>query len=234
MTADDDATASSRATCAEALNFQHRCDTQTALIGAALYDAMVVVSVAPCLFNSMQLPRLQPSSSRVLAHRLRRSLPPDIVKASRSNQLESVSFFRFPLTLSPPCLTTPSMSPTCPPFPAATAVPSQCHARTRPVRAAPCDSGGIRWLLPVAIALTMASAAFSVAHAQGTWSTAQLSVARHGLVATSVGNFAVFAGGLNGSALFCNFGGQRGRLLRLCRLCCALVWIALRPLAHLL
>ena len=173
---------------------------------------MVVVSVAPCLFNSMQLPRLQPSSSRFLAHHLRRSLPPDIVKASRSKQLESVCFFRSPLILSPPCLMTPSMCPTCPPFPAATAVPS--HARTRPVRAAPCDSGGIRWLLPLAIALTMASAAFSVAHAQGTWSTAQLSAARQGLVATSVGNFALFAGGFNGSAY--NFGGQCGRLLRLC------------------
>ena len=186
-------------------------DIQTTSIGAVLYDAMVIVSVAPCLNNLMQLTRLQQFPSRVLAHRLRSALPPDIVKAYRSNQLESVSLFRSPLTPSPPCLTTPSMCPTCPPFPAATAVPS--HARTRPVRAAPCDSGGIRWLVPVAIALTMASAAFSVAHAQGTWSTAQLSVARQGLVATSVGNFAIFAGGFNGSAY--NFGSQRGRLLRL-------------------
>jgi hypothetical protein len=108
------------------------------------------------------------------------------------------------------------MCPFCLPFPASAAVPSESNLRTRPVRAAPCDSGGIRWLLPVAIALTMASAAFSVAHAQGTWSTAQLSVARQGLVATSVGNFAVFAGGFNESALFCNLGGQRGQLLILC------------------
>ncbi len=35
----------------------------------------------------------------------------------------------------------------------------------------------------------------------GTWSTAQLSVARQGLAAASVGNVAVFAGGYSGSAL---------------------------------
>ncbi len=36
---------------------------------------------------------------------------------------------------------------------------------------------------------------FSVALAQGTWTTAQLSVARFGLAAASSGNFAIFAGG---------------------------------------
>jgi hypothetical protein len=34
--------------------------------------------------------------------------------------------------------------------------------------------------------------------ASGTWSTAQLSVARYGLAATSVGNVAIFAGGRAG------------------------------------
>ena len=33
----------------------------------------------------------------------------------------------------------------------------------------------------------------------GTWSTAQLSVARYGLAATSVGNVAIFAGGQGGA-----------------------------------
>jgi hypothetical protein len=37
--------------------------------------------------------------------------------------------------------------------------------------------------------------------ATGTWSTAQLSVARLGLAAASVGNVALFAGGWLGSAL---------------------------------
>jgi hypothetical protein len=49
-------------------------------------------------------------------------------------------------------------------------------------------------LLHAAVAAMMASAAFSVAHAQG-WSTAQLSQARYGLSATSVGTVAIFAGG---------------------------------------
>ncbi len=40
------------------------------------------------------------------------------------------------------------------------------------------------------------SAAIGAAEAQGTWSTAQLSVARSHLAATSVGNLAIFAGGL--------------------------------------
>ncbi len=39
--------------------------------------------------------------------------------------------------------------------------------------------------------------------ASGTWSTAQLSVARTGLVATSVGNVAIFAGGIEGNCSLC-------------------------------
>jgi hypothetical protein len=36
-------------------------------------------------------------------------------------------------------------------------------------------------------------------YTSGTWSTAQLSVARHALAATSVGNMAIFAGGYKGN-----------------------------------
>ena len=39
--------------------------------------------------------------------------------------------------------------------------------------------------------------------ASGTWSTAQLSVARAALAATSVGNVAFFAGGDTGNCSFC-------------------------------
>ena len=39
--------------------------------------------------------------------------------------------------------------------------------------------------------------------ASGTWSTAQLSVARWYLAATSVGNVAIFAGGYGGNCSFC-------------------------------
>ena len=39
--------------------------------------------------------------------------------------------------------------------------------------------------------------------ASGTWSTAQLSVARYGLAATSVGNVAIFAGGVGGNCSLC-------------------------------
>ena len=39
--------------------------------------------------------------------------------------------------------------------------------------------------------------------ASGTWSTAQLSVARYYIVATSVGNVAFFAGGFGGNCSFC-------------------------------
>ena len=39
--------------------------------------------------------------------------------------------------------------------------------------------------------------------ASGTWSTAQLSVARVYLAATSVGNVAIFAGGHTGNCSFC-------------------------------
>ena len=37
----------------------------------------------------------------------------------------------------------------------------------------------------------------------GTWSTAQLSVARYELAATSVGNVAIFAGGYTSNCSFC-------------------------------
>jgi hypothetical protein len=36
-------------------------------------------------------------------------------------------------------------------------------------------------------------------YTSGTWSTAQLSVARYALAATSVGNVAIFAGGIAGN-----------------------------------
>ncbi len=39
--------------------------------------------------------------------------------------------------------------------------------------------------------------------ASGTWSTAQLSVARSQLAATSVGKVAIFAGGWAGNCSFC-------------------------------
>jgi hypothetical protein len=41
--------------------------------------------------------------------------------------------------------------------------------------------------------------------ASGTWSTAQLSVARYNLAATSVGNVAIFAGGDTGDCSFMLF-----------------------------
>ena len=62
-------------------------------------------------------------------------------------------------------------------------------------------------LLHAAVAAMMASAAFSVVHAQG-WSTAQLSQARVSLSATSVGTVAIFAG------------GSGSKLLRVVFVCC--------------
>ncbi len=48
--------------------------------------------------------------------------------------------------------------------------------------------------------------------ATGAWSTAQLSVARGQLAPASLGNLALFAGGLAGGALLCREGGFRGVL----------------------
>ena len=56
----------------------------------------------------------------------------------------------------------------------------------------------------------------------GAWSTAQLSVARIGLAAASVGNVALFAGGLAESALLCREGVIWLHLfLRACFVSCA-------------
>jgi hypothetical protein len=61
----------------------------------------------------------------------------------------------------------------------------------------------MRRLLSVAVAVMMVitSAAIGVARAQGTWSTAQLSVARGSLAAASVGSVVLFAGGATASTL---------------------------------
>jgi hypothetical protein len=53
----------------------------------------------------------------------------------------------------------------------------------------------------------------------GAWSTAQLSVARWVLAATSVGNVALFAGGGTSSALLCKEGGGTGGSSLLLRAC---------------
>ncbi len=53
----------------------------------------------------------------------------------------------------------------------------------------------------------------------GTWSTAQLSVARFVLAATSVGNVAIFAGGNGGNGSFELYDGG------FCQSCCA--WMKL-------
>ena len=78
--------------------------------------------------------------------------------------------------------------------PTTAAAPSP-RARTQPVPAASRSPGGTRCFLHAAVAVMMMSAVCDVARAQGAWSTAQLSVARSYLGATSVGNVAIFAGG---------------------------------------
>jgi hypothetical protein len=97
-------------------------------------------------------------------------------------------------------------------LPAAARGPRLSVACRNPVSAAPSwCSGKIATqhvLLHVAVAAMMASAAFSVARAQG-WSTAQLSQARHSLSATSVGTVALFAG------------GESSMLLMIVFVCCA-------------
>ena len=57
------------------------------------------------------------------------------------------------------------------------------------------DAGRSHCVLVSVVLVAIMSAAIGAAEAQGTWSTAQLSVARNHLAATSVGNLAIFAGG---------------------------------------
>jgi hypothetical protein len=67
------------------------------------------------------------------------------------------------------------------------------------------DSESRRLWLRMALAIVMLSSACCVSMAQGTWSTAQLSVGRYELAATSVGNVAIFAGGWTGNCSFALF-----------------------------
>ena len=80
----------------------------------------------------------------------------------------------------------------CPQPPALGARARRMHPPTAAAALLLSSQGG---LLPAAFAATMISATLHAALAQGTWSTAQLSVARFGLAAASSGNFAIFAGG---------------------------------------
>ena len=64
-----------------------------------------------------------------------------------------------------------------------------------------CGAGGCR-LMRVTAGNGLSNATDLYNSASGTWSTAQLSVARYWLAATSVGNVAVFAGGY-GNCSFC-------------------------------
>jgi hypothetical protein len=104
-----------------------------------------------------------------------------------------------------PMLFTASIMPASAPFLPAAATPSRACARAashvRLRSAAACKPDGSHRLLPAAVALMVMvamNAAFGVARAQGTWSTAELSVARYQLAAASVGNVALFAGGYEG------------------------------------
>ncbi len=68
-------------------------------------------------------------------------------------------------------------------------------ARCKPVTAVlRYPRGELPWLR-AALAMVLLSSLCYVSAAKGKWSTAQLSVARPGLAATSVGNVAIFAGG---------------------------------------
>jgi hypothetical protein len=90
--------------------------------------------------------------------------------------------------------------------------------------------------LPVMILVVAMSSAFNAVHAQGSWSTAQVSVAHYAGSAASVRNVALFAGGMNGSALLCKVNVfvvvVLGHLvLSACERLCVALLIALRPLA---
>jgi hypothetical protein len=179
------------------------------------------------LVGASRLHRLRPHSTRRQNAERRPRVPPSIRNAraltcSAQYALQSLLSLspiqRLPFHDStlvdsvslPPIMTALSRS-------AATAVsalppaargPRLSVACRNPVSAAPLwGSCRMHVLLHAAVAAMMASAVFSVVHAQG-WSTAQLSQARYSLSATSVGTVAIFAG------------GQDGKLLRILFVCC--------------
>jgi hypothetical protein len=110
--------------------------------------------------------------------------------------------------------------------PATAAAPSP-RARTQPAPAASRSPYGTRCMMHAAVAFMMISAVCGVARAQGTWSTAQLSVARYNLAATSVGNVAIFAGGAGGGVLLLIEGELWERWLRVCA-CASCLWVVHR------
>ena len=83
---------------------------------------------------------------------------------------------------------------------------ARAHVARRPVSASSCGACSMRRLAPVALLVVVVvtmSAAIGVARAQGTWSTAQLSVARGSHAAASVGSVALFAGGIGAGTAVC-------------------------------
>ncbi len=67
-----------------------------------------------------------------------------------------------------------------------------------------CTATGCRLTRPIADSQSFTNALDFYNSASGTWSTAQLSLARSGIAATSVGNVAIFAGGQNSNSRFAN------------------------------
>ncbi len=88
-----------------------------------------------------------------------------------------------------------------PSVPAAAAV-AFSSARCQPVATESRFPCGARCWLYSALAIVLLSSACRVSTAQVTWSTAQLSVPRSSLAATSVRNVAIFAGGDGGNCIF--------------------------------
>ena len=141
-------------------------------------------SVAPGPHATPVLSLAHPVASEITPFSVARSAPP-------LSRLGSVSLPPIMTALSRSAATALSAHP------AAARGPRLSVARRNPVSSAPLwGSCGMRALLHAAVAAMMASAAFSVASAQG-WSTARLSRMRYSLSATSVGTVAIFAGGVS-------------------------------------
>jgi hypothetical protein len=149
----------------------------------------------------------QASSAWALQEKLHQDALPITVscslKLARNHSLFTSPFYR----LSPTCLQ--ANMPAFSPVPAATTVLYRTRMRTNNQSAISRGSSGMRCLLSAAVLLMTASATLVSVH--GTWSTAQLSVARAAVVATSVGNIAMFAGGFVEGALFDSYEGETRR-----------------------
>jgi hypothetical protein len=153
--------------------------------------ALAISLVVQCVKELRGYKNLVLRPAAALTASLRLTAARQLIQTAPSLHLSRAHQCFVPHTMFLAIIMSDSSSVPAAPAPAVKSSSARCQLVTVESRC-PCDAR--RWPR-MTLAIAMLSSVCYVSAAQGTWSTAQLSVARKELAATSVGNVAIFAGG---------------------------------------